>query len=175
MTPEELHRDLTNAFNWPWINLVTYPFTRVPLNRKIMPFQTAKVQRQLIDSVTSFVERLKRIDTRRSEPETGYYFEYSDPLQRGEVLRVIKYYDKDTMMITLCNMRPEGKTVKSGDIFSAFGWYFFFNEFAASRVGQADLHTLVGVRGDYYSPNLPNQYNFFNWVNINPLSGRKGD
>jgi len=172
MTPEELHRDLTNAFNWPWINLVTYPFTSVPLNRKIMPFQTAKVQRQLIDSVTPFVERLKRIDTRRSEPETGYYFEYSDHIQMGEVLRVIKYYDKDTMMLTICNMNPEGKAVKSGEFLKPFDWYFFFNEFPASRVRQADL---VGVRGDYYSPNLPNQYNFFNWVNINPLSGRKGD
>jgi hypothetical protein len=53
-----------------------------------------------------------------------------------------------------------------------FGEYFFFNEYPAKNLMLGEIPPITAL-GKYYSPKLPNQYNFINWVSANPLSSRK--
>ena len=113
-----------------------------------------KIQ-QMRDSVSQFARGLEEIApwySRALLTETGYYFK---PRIRGQkVIESITYYDKDTKIITLCNLNPENRGI---------GEYFFFNEYPAKNLMLGEIPPIT-VLGNYYSPKLPNQYNFINWV-----------
>jgi hypothetical protein len=175
MTPEELHRDLTNAFYWPWVELVKL---RIPRgggkNRKIMQFKpmtggsAMKIQ-QMRDSVSQFAKGLEKIDFPPSKfPETGYYFkgnEYASVASmRYKEIESIIYYDKDTKIITLCNLNP---AIREKELNGKVGEYFFFNEYPAKNLLLGEIPPITTL-GNYYSQKLPNQYNFINWVS-NPF------
>ena len=187
MTPDELHRNITKAFNWPWVDFVKYPF-KYPKggggNRKIMQFKpkdggSAMAIQQMRNSVTKFAQGL---DTTKKGTlaETGYYFRQKYSSRSGnagrEEISTINYYDKATKILTTCNMNPEQFHNRVGgdlddDMYGAE--YFFFNEYPAKALMMGETPQ-VRILGHYYSPTIPiHQDNFINWVSANPLSSRK--